>query len=57
MKHLLTIGDFHNITATKSNLKQGASYNEKFASLSAGPRFAIQYLGEFETEFENVLGC
>jgi hypothetical protein len=24
---------------------------------SAGQNFKIEYLGEFETEFENILGC
>jgi hypothetical protein len=24
---------------------------------SAGQKFLIEYLGEFETEIENILGC
>jgi hypothetical protein len=36
-------------------------YNEKFWSrpkrYSAGSNFTGEYLGEFETEFENILGC
>jgi hypothetical protein len=35
--------------------------NENFWSSamrqSAGQKFAIEYLGEFETEIENILGC
>jgi hypothetical protein len=35
--------------------------NETFLSSdmrhSAGQKFIIEYLGEFETEIENILGC
>jgi hypothetical protein len=57
------IGDFPYIIPIKLNLKNGATYcnmtnfDPALCGIANGPNFKIEYLGEFETEFENILGC
>jgi hypothetical protein len=49
------IGDFPNNNNKIKFKKRG--YLIKKNMLSAGSNFTGEYLSEFETEFENILGC
>jgi hypothetical protein len=50
------IGKFPYISPTKYSFKIGANKSGAMRH-STGSNFTGEYLGEFETEFENILGC